>query len=185
MGSAHTQEVVHACAPGRSSLRLIRRALCALRVRHLRRGICPCARPLRRGVPASRFAVPVRRTPPKPAPGPGHSPRLIRSACVRRCAAPWRSLPPQSLPVPSALLRASVGRPCAASARVGSLRGSPGPPLPVPFGASGPAGSAPREARGPLARVLSALPPGAFLCAACTRAALFVLSRCAWLCSGS
>ena len=184
MGSAHTQEVVHACAPGRSSLRQIRRALCAY-ASGTCAGASPCARPLRRGVPASRFAVPVRRPAPKPAPGHGHSPRLFRSACVRR----WRGSVALAAPaVPSPCRPLCCGLLWSPLRRFGAgrfLAWVAGPPLARPLWGFGPGWLRPGGNLRAEARSFCLLPPGLFLCAACTRAALFVLSRCAWLCGGS
>ena len=103
---------------------------------------------------------------------------FARPVCALR--APWRSLSPQSLPLPSSTLRASFGRACSVPARVGSLRGSPGPPLAAPFGASGPACSTPGES--------AALPPCLFFSPGffCARVLCplrrLALWACAWLC---
>lgn len=102
------------------------------------RGPFPPARPLRGRLarPRCRGARPA--FPPSlrsRAPGPGRSPRLSRSACVRRCAAPWRSLAPSALrpaflrcglPVGSPFLRAALPGCSAWPRRV--------PPWPSPSG---------------------------------------------------
>lgn len=167
---AQTQAVVRAWAPLGPFLPASRPPL--------RRGPCPCARPLRGGAPGPRFAGPLRRLAPalaslgwraRPS---GLPPRLPRSARVRRCAAPWALAGPAALglpslrcglPVRSALLR--LGLPLA-------LRvAPPGPPLGPPASRLRGRGPPPRGACAALRAACFGLrPPGAFLCSARLRA---------------
>ena len=93
------QVVVRAWPPGLVP-RLFRGPFCPLRVRRLRRGPCPCARPLRGGPPAAasrgRSGVFARRCAP-PAPPPGACPPAPPLGLVRACALRRRSLAPLRL----------------------------------------------------------------------------------------
>lgn len=131
----------------------------------LRRGPCPCARPLRRGAPAaaSRPRSGARRPPfaslRSPGPGLGPPPRLSRSATptpgplprLRRALAGPGWFAPRH-PLRCGLPSLRFGRPCFSPARRAPARGPagspPGPPasrlrarrLPAPGALRGPSG---------------------------------------------
>lgn len=127
----------------------------------LRRGPCPCARPLRGGAPGP---------PPGPAPAPSARPRFARLAgpalgpsppapplgpCAGSCVAlRVRSLAPLRLGCPRCAAASLFGRPCFVSGfplRFGGPAGAP--PWPARFAASGPGASAPGGLRGPSGRL--------------------------------
>lgn len=139
-----------------------------------------------------RFAGPFRafRAGLRP-PGPGlrPSPRLFRGACLRllrglvpacvfRPAAPSRrrSLLGLPLPRPAARCFAVLVRSALALLRVG---GPPGPPWAAPFGASGPASSAPGGLPALAGGLLRPRPRAQMLacCARCARCGGFPLRR--------
>lgn len=145
----------------------------------LRRGPCPCARPLRRGPPGPRFAAPVRRMrPPSLRSVAGAGPRRVPPALSLGPCAPLRGSAGTRWP------RCAWGRPpfaagflrCAAVAlalcrppRCAS-RGPAGSPLRRPlrgFGAGGLRPGGPARPFGPL--VLASGPPGLFVLAAPAR----------------
>lgn len=169
---------------GPSFLRLVRTTFCALRVRHLLRGPSPGARPLRRGGPGCRYR------------GRGPAPSALAAVAARRDRAPAippglfaravcalsRSVPlaPPAVPSFAILSAAHFLRSCLLrSGSVGSLRGTPVPPLAVRFAASGPAASTPGGVSRRKRRLFFASPPGVIVLACCARCALCGLSACA------
>lgn len=97
------------------------RSFCALRVRQLRRGPYPCARPLRRGPPG-----PMRHPGFPPAPSLGLAPRGPFPGSRRRSLAPTGSRLPLAALRPS-LAGDRVGL-ASSRARRAPARSSPGPP---------------------------------------------------------
>lgn len=110
-------------------------SFCALRVPSCAaslRGSAPARAACRRCAARVRLFAPSLRS---PGPGRGHSPRLSRSARVRRCAAPWALAGPAALGSPSArcgLPPLRSGRPCSAPCSLlrfaGPRRDPPCPP---------------------------------------------------------
>lgn len=136
-----------------------RRACCLARL--ARSG---AARPL----PLSRCRSGAKR--PSRHRAPGRSPGFF----ARAVCALSRSVPLAAPAVPSLAVICGagslIGRPSSVPVRVGSLRGSPVPPCPVPFGASGPAAPPPGAAAAVAA--FFCLCPRGFLCSRAAPAAL-------------
>lgn len=136
------------CPGWRSSLRpgfAVARAFCALRA-------------LPRRGPALRSVAPARRAAPRVS---LRFPPLPRSACVRRCAAPWRSLGPAAFGPGFASLRAPCSVALAALALGPCAARSPAGVACAPSGARNALAPAPA----PLAALWAAFPPpgaGAF-----------------------
>jgi hypothetical protein len=161
------------CGPGRSSLRLsgpLFAHFACCRAGAPAPALARCGA----GAPPPAVAAPVRLLEPVPTVLRGRAPAgapgfFARPVCALR--APWRSLPPQSLPSPSSPVRPSFGRPSSVPARVGSLRGPPVPPPAVRYAASGPVGSGPGALAG-LRPAFFRPRPRAFLCSGAAPPAL-------------
>lgn len=159
---------------GRSSLAAASRPppLFAHSASALAPGLCPCARPLRRGPPGPRFAAPVRRIAPalaslgcrgRPSARPPGS--LARPLCGLASLRPPRALAgPAALGVGLPSLRASFASLRSPLLRVGlpaALRvAPPGPPCAARFAASGPGASAPGACAALRAACFGLRPPG-------------------------
>lgn len=164
--SAHTLSGMRACSgAARSSLPRLRRGpLRFLRTPRplLRRGPCPCARPLRRGPPGPGGP---RRSPPAPSLGPCAALRASAGARWPRCA--W-GRPPFAA---GALRFASVALASCRPPRCAS-RGPAGPPPRRPLRGFGAGGLQPRGPARPFGPLVVAFGPRGFCARRACAAAL-------------